>query len=256
MKRILAGGAAPFAFAVLLFVLVAPVAACGDRFDDVTGDATGSTAPSPVPSLQPAEVLAKAAAAIEKTNLRYTLKAEDDTVECVYDARTLGTRLSGGTGAARIEFTVFPGELFVEDAKAKVVYRVDAAKVPAGSSLTFLSEPLFARAFLAAAKDVRENADGELAGVLDLTKVPAGTGRSRAIADAFAKAAGARATDIPFVASVDAEGRFAGLRATFPGADQGKDLEWDLRVVEVGGAAAVPRPTGYKELPAEKYKDM
>jgi hypothetical protein len=243
-------------FGVLLCVLVAPVAACGDRFDDLHSDAAGTSAPPPSPTLQPGEVLAKAATAIEKVNLRYTLKAEDDTIECVYDARTGGTRLSGGTGASRVDFAVFPGELFIEDSRVKALYRVDAAKVPADSTLTFLSEPLFARAFLAGATGVRENAEGNLTGALDLTKVPAGTGRSKAVADAFAKAAGARATDIPFTAMIDAEGRLTGIKATFPGADKGKDLVWDLTVVEIGGAASVPRPTGYKELPAEKYKDM
>ncbi|GIJ44726.1 hypothetical protein Val02_16120 [Virgisporangium aliadipatigenens] len=248
MKRILAFGATLVAFTL-------PVAACGEKAGG--GNGTGAAAsPSPSPSPKPAEVLAKAAAATEGKNLKFTLKFEGETADCVHDATSKGTSITAGTGDEKFEFLFFPGTIYMKNILTSgKFFKIDMSKVKATSDFRVLEDPLFARSFLATATDVKADAAGAYSGTLDLTKV---TGAAKQAADVLAKDAGAKATAIPFTATVDAQGRLASFTTTFPGADDGKDMPWELKIQEIGGTATVaqPAPSTVTEFPASEYDDL
>jgi hypothetical protein len=249
MKRILAGGAALFALAV-------PLSAC-DGTTDSTPDARATpTAPSVSPSPKPAERLAKAVAATDGQNLSYTLVVKGETATVSYDTATKGTSMVSGTGARQFEVRLFPGTFFLQNPlKPGAFFRIDVSKLNVDSEFRALEDPFFARQFLSTATTVTSDASGAVSGTIDLTRV---TGTARTAADYFARTAGDRTTALPFTATMDGQGRLATFTATFPGADDGKDLVWDLKVVEIGGTVSVQQPAGttVTPLPASEYKDL
>lgn len=68
-------------------------------------------------------------------------------------------------------------------------------------------------------------------------------------------AAAERASAAPFLVRVDDQNRLELFKATFPKAENGKDLEYEFTVLDVGGPVTVTRPTGptVVEAPAGVY---
>jgi len=252
MKRALA-------YSVLLAVLVAPVAACGDKAD-TAGNAGNGAGTNASPSPQPGEVLAAAVAKTDKQNLKFQLDEAAEPVDGTFDAASGGYTLKGGKGDEAFDFTMFPGVVYmpIPDAKDGTFFKIEVPKLREQSGLRLLASPAFAIPFLATASAVKQDSAGAFSGTLDLTKVAESTGHPKSLADQFAKAAGDKATAVPFTAKVDAQGRVSEFRATFPAADQGKDLPWVMRISEVGGTVTVAAPPAnkIKALPASGYADV
>jgi hypothetical protein len=242
------------AYGALLAVLVAPVAACDGA------DRGGSAAPSTSPGAQPAQVLAAAVAGTERQSLRFQLDEVSAPVDGTFDAASGGYTLRGGTGEKAFDLTIFPGVVYMPDPAANdgTFLRIEVARLRERSGLRLLAAPAFALPFLGAATAVEQRSAGVFGGTLDLTKVAASAGHPKSLADRFARAAADRANAVPFTAGVDARGRLSEFTATFPNADEGKDLPWIMRVTEVGGAVTVTAPPAgrVKDLPANGYADV
>ncbi|GIJ44725.1 hypothetical protein Val02_16110 [Virgisporangium aliadipatigenens] len=243
-------------YPVLLAALVAPMAACGDKAEN---GGTSAAAPSASPSPQPAEVLAAAVGKTEKQNLKFQLDEGSDPVEGTFDAASGGYTLKGGAGEDAFDFVIFPGAVYMPNPVAAdgTYLKIDVTKLREQSSLRLLASPAFAVPFLSTATAVKQEASGTYSGTLDLTRVAASAGHPKALADQFAKAAGDKATAVPFTARV-ADGKLAEFKATFPAADQGKDLPWVMRISEIGGAVTVAAPAAakVKDLPSSGYADV
>jgi hypothetical protein len=140
------------------------------------------------------------------------------------------------------------------------VLKFDTARMPSNHALFPAASPLLPLCLVTAARKL-EPRDHGYVGKLDLTKVDlsklgqessSATGRYVAY---LAKQAGDRADDVGFMVTLDSAGRLAGFRATFPRADNGRDLDYEFVVVAAVTSATVSRPTGLiVEAPTAAYQ--
>jgi hypothetical protein len=121
--------------------------------------------------------------------------------------------------------------------------------------LLLLLDPLFGRQFLAKATNVHKGGPDTFEATVDLTKL-AVTGTDKRIADVLTAHAGARATAVPMQFSVDAQGRLAGLQATFPATNKAEELVYTVKITDVDPAVRVfpPQNDRWVEAPASAYK--
>lgn len=232
----------------LTLTMVAALAGCtpGSSPDQSTS-ASASAVPSASASasLNPGEVLLPAAAELTGKSLRFWLGRPNDRVEGWYDAGSGLASLRQTRDGKRLETITAGAELYLLGvAPGGAILRVELARLPDSHGLVPLADPIAALRLITGVTQVQRTADG-FEGRIDLTRVdPGPSPATQRIVAKFLGSAAGQGGAVPFTAKVDQQGRLTMFRATFPGADLGRDLEYEFTVVEVGGPVTVARPTG------------
>jgi hypothetical protein len=238
---------------MLIAALAAASGAC-DRGSDRTPPADPPAPSSASPSAAASEQLAAAVAKLEGQSLRYTVTGNQGTLSGGFDTSTRGITISGGT-TTKLEYVILDDDAYLKgfDPQGRW-WHLSVSRFPSGSTFRLLADPLFGIKFLTTAQNVKQDAPGTFTGTLDVTKVAAG-GITNQIADLFAKSDPAGATAVPFTATVDSQGRLAGMNATFTGVLKSGRLPYELKIVEYGATAPAVRPARAEtvEAPPEAY---
>jgi hypothetical protein len=241
---------------MLGMIIVALAAASGacDRGSDGTSPAELPAPSSALPSAAASEQLAAAVAKLDGQSLKYTITGNQGTLSGGFDTTTGGITLSGGT-TTKLEYVVLDDDVYLKgfDPQGRW-WHLSLSQFPAGSTFRLLAHPLFGIKFLTTARNVKQDAPGTFTGTLDVTKVAAG-GLTDQIADLLAKGDPAGATAVPFTATVDSQGRLAGVKATFTGVSKSGRVAYELKIVEYGATAPAVRPSRSEtvEAPPEAY---
>jgi hypothetical protein len=254
LKRVVALG-------VFAIALVAPLSGCSSTKDTPAarsggGGAASNAAPSASP--KPGELLAAAVTRLSGQNMKYTIDSGNgDVLTGSFDAKTGGNLLTGNVDGSKMDIIALGNDMYLGGlAPGGKYYHALASKFKDnGIGMLLLVDPLCGQKFLSTATGVKQDKPGEFTGTLDLTKVTV-TGTAKRLADHFAKSAGATAAALPFTTTMDASGAIAAVTMTFPKADLGnKDLKYNLKITEVGGAVTVAAPPKNKvtEAPPDIY---
>lgn len=238
----------------LIGMMLASLSGCTGIWTDdgQAGNDAPAASGSPTPGPKPELVLATAVIGLGKQNLKFTVDGGTGDVR--------GGSLDAASGAVKVTADVdgSPAEL--------ITYRDDIyigglrgdgkwlhARVPKfkDGAIPFVAtaDPLFGARFLGSASDVQQGQPNTLSGTADLTRVIA-SGTTQLIAHGFGKAAGTKATALPFTATVDDAGALSAVNMVFPKADRGKDLVYNLKITEVGGAVTITVPAENETVPA------
>ena len=132
---------------------------------------------------------------------------------------------------------------------------MDVARLPDAHGLVPLADPLAVVHLVTGVTEVQRTPEG-FAGKIDLTRVdPGGSPATQRMVARLLGAAAERAASVPFLVRLDDQGRLELFKATFPKAENGKDLEYEFTVLDVGGPVSVTRPSGptVVEAPAGVY---
>ncbi|WP_327002451.1 hypothetical protein OHA72_46215 [Dactylosporangium sp. NBC_01737] len=237
---------------VLIAALAAASGAC-DRGSDRTPHADPPPS-SALPSAAASEQLAAAVAKLDGQSLKYTITGNQGTLSGGFDTTTRGITLSGGT-TTKLDYVILGDDVYLKgfDPQGRW-WHLSVSRFSSGSTFRLLADPLFGIKFLTTARNVKQDAPGTFTGTLDVTKVAAG-GVTNEIADLFAKGDPAGATAVPFTATVDSQGRLAGVKATFTGVSKSGRVPYELKIVEYGATAPAVRPSPAEtiEAPPEAY---
>jgi hypothetical protein len=216
----------------------------------------GTTSPSPLPSIRPAEVLGPIIASIQGQSLHFRLGSPTDREDGTYDAGSGLASLSQSQDGRRVQVITAPAELYlIGVAPDASILRVDVARLPDAHGLVPLADPLALIHLITGVTEVQRTPEG-YAGKIDLTHVdPGPSPATQRMVARLLGAAAERATAAPFQIRLDEQGRLELFKATFPKAENGKDLEYEFTVLDVGGPVTVTRPTGptVVEAPAGVY---
>ena len=238
---------------VLIAALAAASGAC-DRGTDRTPPAEPPAPSSASPLAAASEQLAAAVAKLDGQSLKYTITGNQGTLAGGFDTSTGGITLSGGT-TTKLEYVILDDDVYLKgfDPQGRW-WHLSVSRFPSGSTFRLLAAPLFGVKFLTTARDVKQDAPGTFTGTLDVTKVAA-DGVTDKIADLLAKGDPDGATAVPFTATVDSQGRLAGMKVTFTGVSKSGRLPYELRIVEYGATAPAVRPSRAEtvEAPPEAY---
>jgi hypothetical protein len=244
-------------------VLLASLSGCsGGQDDKQTKSGSGTAGAAAPPSSKPEEQFASAVAAFNGKNVKFTIVGDDGVpMTGNFDSASGGTRLTGDLEGTKMEVIGLGDDVYLGGLTGGDTWMHAQAPKFKDSAVTFLilADPLFGQKFLSTATGVKQDQPTTYSGTIDLTKVTA-KGSAKRLADSFAKAAGASATALPFTATMDGSNALSTVKITFPKADVGgKDLKYDLKVNEVGGAAtavAVPPKNKVTEAPADIYTGL
>jgi hypothetical protein len=238
---------------MLIVALAAASGAC-DRGSDGTPLADPPAPSSALPSAAASEQLAAAVAKLDGQSLKYTIAGNQGTLSGGFDTTTRGITLSGGT-TTKLEYVILADDVYLKgfDPQGRW-WHLSVSRFPSGSTFRLLADPLFGITFLTAARNVKQDAPGTFTGTIDVTKVTAG-GTTKQIADLLAKGDPAGATAVPFTATVDSQGRLAGVKATFTGVSKSGRLPYEVKIVEYGATVPAVRPSVAEtvEAPPEAY---
>jgi hypothetical protein len=206
-------------------------------------------------ALSAAPALADAVKALDGQSFTFTLDDGEDLLSGSFHAPMGEIWMMSNA----VILLVLGNDVYIErpDAQGKWMH-MDVSKIPSGSPKLLLADVLFGWRLLATARDVKRDGSGVLRGVYDLTKAPGDqTSPTKRLADQCVAAGGAKASAVPFVASVDGQRRLDRLQATFPKVAGGKDMAYDLRIDEVGKVdrMVVPQKSNVVEAPASAYQD-
>jgi hypothetical protein len=245
MKRILGSG-------LLAAALLVPLSGCA-------GAKSGSGSASPTP--KPVDVITAAGAKLEGQNLKFSLGSGVDM--------WMNGNLEAATGRLSVAIEAKGNKIDLVAAGDDVYVGVpmlngkwahfSVAKLGADSGGILFADPLFGRRLLGAIASAEQAAAGNFSGTIDLTKLPADASTSAdRIIGKFVKSAGDKANAVPFTAVVDGDGRLNEFHVTFPGADKGADLAYNLKFLEIGSPVTVTVPpiTNVVEAPPSAYKDL
>ena len=242
---------------ITLGMLIAALAAASGACDRGSGGTPPADPPAPssaLPSAAASEQLAAAVAKLDGQSLRYTVTGNQGTLSGGFDSTTGGITLSGGT-TTKLEYVILDDDVYLKgfDPQGRW-WHLSVSRFPSGSTFRLLVDPLFGITFLTTARNVRQDVPGTFTGTLDVTKVAAG-GVTNQIADLLAKGDPAGATAVPFTATVDSQGRLAGVKATFTGVSKSGRLSYELKIVEYGATAPAVRPSRAEtvDAPPEAY---
>jgi hypothetical protein len=238
---------------MLIAALAAASGAC-DRGSDRPPPADAPAPSSALPSAAASQQLAAAIATLDGQSLKYTITGSQGTLSGGFDTTTNGITLSGGN-TTKLEYVVLGDDVYLKgfDPQGRW-WHLSLSRFPSRSTFRLLADPLFGIKFLTTASNVKQDAPGTFTGTLDVTKVTA-SGITNQIADLLAKGDPAGATAVPFTATVDSQGRLAGVKATFTGVSKSGRLPYELKIVEYGASAPAVRPsrTETVEAPPEAY---
>jgi hypothetical protein len=241
MLRKLAAGIA------LAAAITLPLAGCGKSTGGSSAKASESPSPTPSPSPKPAEALA---AAVDKTqaagNFTFTVANGTDKSTGVYDASTKAIFLDAN-GDGTIKVWYFGTDIYLAGfpgTPAGKTVHVDLKKITADGSFSAVADPVAGLRLLATAATVEQPSPGTFKGTIDLTKLDANAAPgTKLFVAALTKHVKGGVTAIPFTATVNDQGRVTSFKATFPGADDGKDLDYTLTLADFGTTKTVTKPT-------------
>lgn len=244
-------------------VVLMPLVSSATIAPSGTGAAVGSAAGSQAPSGSGEPVFSGAAALlhlavrkIQGQNLVFAVGDGISRADGTLDARTGALGLTRVEDGRRAEIAVFGGDVYVSGfVPDGSVLHLSADQIQPGGGLLPTVVPLAALSLLSGVVRAEVSVN-TYTGRIDLAKVdtvPAST--LRRFVDYLTAQAGDRLHDISFVATVDGFGQLASFRATFPKADVGHDLEYEVTFRDVGGGVTVNRPTAkVVEAPAGAYQ--
>jgi hypothetical protein len=250
-----------FAAGIALAAAVAlPLAGCGHSAD-TSGAGVEKPTASPSPSTNPSEVLSAAVAKSEAAG-SYTFVVGDESTKSngTYDAASKGMYLDA-TGDSSTQLWYFGTDIYVAGdfpgvPKGKTIH-VDLKKITPGGEFSAVADPLGGLHFLTVAAAVQQPTETTFSGTFDLSKLDAnGSPGTKLFVSALTKRIKGGVTAIPFTASTDDQGRVSSFKTTFPGADNGKDLVYELTIAGYGSAKPVTKPKGAVEASAALYKAL
>jgi hypothetical protein len=244
----------------LLGALLIPLGGCADLLDranEQPSDKGPAASPTPSPPPQPAEVFAKAITGLDGKSLKFTIAGEEGVFNGTTDSASGGVKLTAEIEGTTVEIVTIGNDVYLGGLveEGKYVHAQVSKFKDTAIALLYLIDPLFGQKFLSTATNIAKGEPNTFTGTMDLTKV-ATTGPAQRLAVSFAKSAGAAATAVPFTATIDpATGALASLKTAFPKADKGKELKYDLKITEVGGANTIAAPPKNKtsEAPSAIY---
>lgn len=247
-------------FAAAVAAVLVGTAGCGAQPAATRTDQDQRGASSPAPpgrSVPPdaAPHLTAALQAVAGQSMRLTVVARGGELECDHQASNQSFSCSGDTRDGALDMVSIGPDLYLRIPRTGAKFlRYPVAKLPDRMDLLILLDPLFGRQFLATATSVHATGPGTFEATVDLTRLTV-TGADRRIADVLAAHAGAHATAVPMVVSVDAQGRLAGLRATFPATNAADALAYSVRIADVDPAVLVfpPQNGRWVQAPAGAY---
>jgi hypothetical protein len=227
---------------VLAAALALPLAGCRSG-STATGGATASQKPAGEP--KPADVLAAAITKAQGSSFTLTIGDASDQTNGLYDASSKAVRLKeegeDGFEVITIDNSVYLAGFPGTDAGKYV--RLDPGKLSDNSPFVLLADPLALLRMPITASSVQRSGTGSFQGTLDLTKLGASASApTKLVVGYFTKHTKGDVTALKFTATVDGEGRLTTLKATFPGADIGKDEEFQLTLANFGTGQKVTRP--------------
>jgi hypothetical protein len=233
--------------------LLMPLAACGSSADKSGGPAKPAASPSP----KPAELLSAAVTKTKAVNVSFNLDGGDEDTTGAYDVtKKMGTVDLTNAGE-QMHLVVAEKDLYMLDVKdlgGKNLHMV-VAKFPAEHGMLIVADPAVALAMLEGAVTVTSPTPNSFQGTIDLAKVKAATPGGTKMLEGLIKAGGAKANAVEFTAKVDAQGYVAEFNTRFPGADQGKDMLYNITFSNFGAPVTVTVPTAkLVEAPAASYQ--
>ncbi|GAA1815805.1 hypothetical protein HC028_09855 [Planosporangium flavigriseum] len=236
MLRKLATGAA------LSAALLLPLAACSSTKDTAADSAPKATAS---PSPKPAEVLAAAVTKTKGVNVKFTMGDATDKGTGVYDAAKKIGSLEGQSKGEKFTLVVTETDLYMSgpsDLQGNTLHML-IAKMPAGSELLAITDPLGVLSLLSGVSTVTSPSPNFFQGTLDLNKVTATTPGAKALVASGIKDAGANATAVQFNAKATPEGYLSEFSTTMPAGADGKSDVFNLTLSDFAAPVTVTIPT-------------
>jgi len=255
-----------YRLATLLLAATIGLAACGSSGEPAAGET--SAAPASSAPAEPEELLKAATAEIDKGNYRFTFTGGPAAGEGYVHKPSGGTRLTVnatyGADKTVADILVAGNDTFVKLALngeplagGGKWLEIDKSKVTADGMLDYVAEvdvPGASR-LLATARSVSSRPTGEIAGTVDVSKVK---GVPSLDDEETISALGAWASAVPFVATLDGDGRLTKLVLDLSSFSVAGIKAFEFGYSDYGAAepAAKPAAGDVTAAPANLYEDF
>jgi hypothetical protein len=248
------------------------VAGC-DNGTATSPSSTGSASPAGTPSAagsssaDPAAVsaLSGAAAKLDDTSFKVTVTSGSGFkltggIDAPNGAGTAEVSAAGQNASVTIKTLMIDKDLYVQIpgiTKAGTWTHLDSSRLPANASIGLRPgqiDPVNTAGLISNTTDVHATGSNEYAGSLDLTKAAGLAGMDQVTINGY----GASAQNVPFTASLDAQGRLSKLTITLPATNGQQVAPIEALYTDYGSPVTVTRPAASEvtEAPDNLYESL
>ncbi len=246
------------------------LAVAGCSSDGGSSGTTATATPSSAPSSGAANpsasnALASAAAALDDTSFKITITSGPGVnltglIDAPNHKGTATLKLTGPNAEVRVKTLLVDQDLYVQVpgiTKAGTWTHVDVSRLPEGANTGLRPgqvDPANTAKLLTSTTDVQQVDSRSYKGTLDLTKVAGVTGADQVTVQSW----GASASQVPFTAGLDDQGRLSALTIQPPAVNGKTSPPIEVLYTDYGTTVDAQRPPASKitEAPANLYKSL
>jgi hypothetical protein len=229
--------------------------------------ASPSTAASSGVAADPAAVsaLSAATAKLDQTSFKITVTSGSGfkltgAIDAPNGVGTADVTASGPNASVNVKTLLIDKDLYVQVpglTKAGTWTHVDGARLPADANIGLRPgqiDPVNTASLLSSTTDVHSTGSNSFAGTLDLTKAAGLAGISKVTIDGY----GAAASQVPFTAGLDDQGRLSELTINVPAVNGQQAQPIDALYTDYGSPVTVQRPaaSAVTEAPDSIYQAL
>lgn len=245
------------------------VAGC-DNTTTATPGASAGVAPSTGTSSSAADpaavaALSAATAKLDQTSFKITVTSGSGfkltgAIDAPNGTGTADVNATGPNASVNVKTLLLGQDLYVQVpglTKAGTWTHVDGSRLPADASIGLRPgqiDPVNTASLLSSTTDAHSTGTNSYAGTLDLTKAAGLAGVSKVTIDGY----GAAASQVPFTAGLDDQGRLSELTIKLPAANGQQAEPIDALYTDYGAPVSVQRPAAAEitEAPASIYQAL
>jgi hypothetical protein len=252
------------------------VAGCDNATTATPGASSGATAPSAgtasmgtasAAAADPAAVSALSAATTQlgQTSFKITVTSGSGfkltgAIDAPHGVGTADVTASGPNASINVKTLLIGQDLYVQIpglTKAGTWTHVDGSRLPADATIGLRPgqiDPVDTANLLSSTTDVHSTGTNAYAGTLDLTKAAGLAGISKVTIDGYGQAA----SQVPFTAGLDGQGRLSELTINLPAVNGQQAQPIDVLYTDYGTPVSVQRPaaSAVTEAPASIYQAL
>jgi hypothetical protein len=212
-----------------------------------------------------ASQLAAATAKLDQTSFKITVTSGsgfklNGAIDAPNGAGTTDVTATGPNASVHVKTLLIDQDLYVQIpgiTRGTTWTHVDGSKLPADASIGLRPgqiDPVNTAHLLSSTTDVHSTGSNSYAGTLDLTKAAGLAGVSKVTIDGYGQAA----SDVPFTAGLDAQGRLQELTIDLPPVNGRKTEPIDALYSDYGTPVTVqrPAPSDVTEAPDSIYQAL
>jgi hypothetical protein len=212
-----------------------------------------------------ASALGAAAAKLDQTSFKTTVTSGSGfkltgAIDAPHGVGTADVSASGPNATLSVKTLLINQDLYVQIpgiTKSGTWTHLDASRLPAGANIGLRPgqiDPVNTATLLSSTTDVHSTGTNAYAGTLDLTKAAGLAGISQVTIDGY----GTAASDVPFTAGLDDQGRLSELTINLPAANGQQAQPIDALYTDYGTAVSVQAPAASQvtEAPDSLYTSL